>query len=264
MSNNQKEIFSRAYQLKDIQKIANIPNSVLSKIGGLTDDTSATTISIADLYELVKSFDKDFSPAPEVNEVLLNSDGTPKVFYHGTDVKFTEFKPEEIASREGSYFFAENREDAAAYGNIIYEVYLSGRNLANYDDQPIEFYRLKNKREQVAWLKERRYDGWYADMDSDGWGELSVFSPEQIKSATDNIGTFSRGTTKMHFSRELSGETVVEPTEKKLTNRAILANALEGAAKTDAEKARLAEYKEKRKKQDASVKSRCVLLFIYL
>ena len=30
------------------------------------------------------------------------------------------------------------------------------------------------------------------DASSGGWGEVSVFSPTQIKSATDNIGTFSR------------------------------------------------------------------------
>ena len=63
-------------------------------------------------------------------------------------------------------------------------VYLSAQNLADYDAQPSEFYRLENKRAQVAYLKERGYDGWYADMDSGGWGEISVFSPEQIKSAT--------------------------------------------------------------------------------
>ena len=192
LANNEKVIFKRSYQLKDIQKIADISNGVLLQGEGLTEDTSATEYSIADLYQLVKTFDKDFSAAPEVNPILLNDDGTPKVFYHGTNENFTEFRPEEMSSVEGSYFFAENREDAAAYGDNIYEVYLTGRKLADYDNQPHEFYQLRNKREQVAWLKERKYDGWYADMDSEGWGELSVFSPEQIKSATDNIGTFSK------------------------------------------------------------------------
>ena len=165
---------------------------------------SADALSISQLYEFVKQYDKKFTSAPEITaetaKYMLNDDGTPKVFYHGTNAKFTEFKPEEISHREGSYFFAENREDAEAYGNNIYEVYLSGRNFANYDDQPTEFYRLKSKREQVEWLKARKYDGWYADMDSGGWGEVSVFSPEQIKSAKSNIGTFSSGEKNINYA----------------------------------------------------------------
>ena len=52
------EIFTRAYSLKYIQKIAEIDNGVLSSNGGLTDSHS-TTISIAELYQFVKQFDKD-------------------------------------------------------------------------------------------------------------------------------------------------------------------------------------------------------------
>lgn len=209
LSNNENVIFKRGYQLKDIKKVADIPNGVHSANGGLTEDTSTTTYSISDLYNFVKTYDKDFSPAPTVSEAVLNEDGTPNVFYHGTNARFTEFKSEEIALREGSYFFAENREDAAAYGDNILEVYLSGRNLADYDNQPREFYQLKSKREQAAWLKERGYDGWYADMDSDGWGELSVFSNEQIKSATDNIGTFSKYDNDIRYSYKAPAESKV-------------------------------------------------------
>lgn len=92
LSNNQKEIFKRGYQFKDIKKVADIPNSVLPASGGLTDDTSATKCSIADLYEFVKTYDKDFTPAPVVSKVLLNEDGTPKVFYHGTNAEFDSFE----------------------------------------------------------------------------------------------------------------------------------------------------------------------------
>ena len=137
------------------------------------------------MYSLVKTYDKDFTAAHDVSPELLNEDGTPKVFYHGTMYDFTEFRSEEISPAEGSYFFAENREDAEGYGSERYgghvmEVYLSAENLADYNDQPSEFYQLKDKREQVQWLKDRGYDGWYADMDSGGWGEVSVFSPNQI------------------------------------------------------------------------------------
>ncbi|MBQ4116780.1 MAG: hypothetical protein IJD37_05330, partial [Clostridia bacterium] len=144
--------------------------------------------------------------------ILLNEDGTPKVFYHGTGKKFTAFDIGEIASREGSFFFAENREDAEAYGKHVMPVYVTGKKMAAYDNQPSEFYHLKDKNEQVKWLKERKYDGWYADMDSDGWGEVSVFSPEQIKSAENNIGTFNKHDVDTQFS--VPTEAIVERKER--------------------------------------------------
>ncbi len=176
---------------------------------GAFDTSDDTEISVAEIFNFVKendiAYEKDskrpvfFSPKP-VNPVLLNEDGMPKVFYHGTGERFTEFSDDEMSPVEGSFFFAENREDAQAYGKNVMAVYLAGNNLANYDDQPSEFYRLRNKREQVQWLKERGYDGWYADMDSEGWGEVSVFSQGQIKSATDNVGTFNAGNADIRYS----------------------------------------------------------------
>ena len=173
----------RFYNLKYIEKVADNIGSLTRRNNARgaesTNDVSPTIYSISDLYGFVNKFDNEFSPAPEVNPVLLNEDGTPKVFYHGTNSQFTSFSPEEMSSREGSYFFAENKEDAAAYGKYVMPVYLAGRNLADYDNQPSEFYKLRSKREQVQWLKDRGYDGWYADMDSGGWGKVSVFSESE-------------------------------------------------------------------------------------
>ena len=198
----------RAYNLKAIK--TEPAGGQLGNNSSSSVPVTDSTISISDLYSLVKTYDKDFTAAHDVAPELLNEDGTPKVFYHGTMYDFTEFRSEEISPAEGSYFFAENREDAEGYGSERYgghvmEVYLSAENLADYNDQPSEFYQLKDKREQVQWLKDRGYDGWYADMDSGGWGEVSVFSPNQIKSATDNIGTFDRGNDDTRYSIEDSG-----------------------------------------------------------
>ena len=154
LSNNEKEIFTRAYQLKDIVKVADLPNGVSGSSDPLSGDKSATVNSISELFDYVKRFDKDFHPKP-VNPILLNKDGTPKVFYHGTGAEFNSFSPDEIGPREGSYFFAENIEEAQAYGKYVMPVYLTSEKLANYDEQPHEFYKLNNKREQLAYLKAR-------------------------------------------------------------------------------------------------------------
>ena len=208
------EPFTRAYELKEIKEVATTPDSVLSVSEGLTDGAPATTYTVADLFAFVKENVPDFQPKP-VHPALLNEEGTPKVFYHGTGSEFYEFSTEQIGAREGSFFFAENPEDAAGYGRNVMPVYLSAENLADYDAQPSEFYRLENKRAQVAYLKERGYDGWYADMDSDGWGEISVFSPEQIKSATDNAGTFDRRNQNIRFSQKAGEGTESAPGEAK-------------------------------------------------
>lgn len=202
--------FTRAYELKEIKKVATAPYGVLSVSGGLTKGAPATIYTVADLFAFVKENVPDFQPKP-VHPALLNEEGTPKVFYHGTGSEFYEFSTEQIGAREGSFFFAENPEDAAGYGRNVMPVYLSAENLADYDAQPSEFYRLENKRAQVAYLKERGYDGWYADMDSDGWGEISVFSPEQIKSATDNAGTFDRRNQNIRFSQKAGEGTESAP-----------------------------------------------------
>ena len=55
------------------------------------EEAAPSTISISNLYEFVKAFDKDFSVGSEVNPALLNADGTPKVLYHQTDEDITVF-----------------------------------------------------------------------------------------------------------------------------------------------------------------------------
>lgn len=209
---NSADTTKRAYQLQNIEYQQPSAKGSSERFSPVISTADIKTIS--DLHAAVKQKDKNFRPK-SVHPALLNEDGTPKVFYHGTGSEFYEFSTEQIGAREGSFFFAENPEDAAGYGRNVMPVYLSAQNLADYDAQPSEFYRLENKRAQVAYLKERGYDGWYADMDSGGWGEISVFSPEQIKSATDNIGTFDRRNQNIRFSQKADEGTESTPGEAK-------------------------------------------------
>ncbi len=236
----------RFHNLRYIEKIADIPGGRTfdnNRSGGSTNGTSTIKYSISDLFELVKEYDKDFHYQP-VDSVLLNSDGTPKVFYHGTSEDFTAFSTDEIASREGSFFFAENRMDAEAYGENVFEVYLQGRKLADYDNQPREFYRLKDKRAQVEYLKDKGYDGWYADMDSDEWGELSVFSPGQIKSAVNNIGTFDSNNLDIRYSLAETDTVSAVDYEKQVQARIKLAEGLQSIAQSSTEYEALERYKQ--------------------
>ena len=68
----------RFHNLKYIKKVADITGGRTfedTRSGGSTDGKSTTTYSISDLYSFVKQFDKEFTPAPEVSEYVLNEDG---------------------------------------------------------------------------------------------------------------------------------------------------------------------------------------------
>lgn len=62
------------------------------------------TLSLAQLFELVKQYDDDFHSKP-VHESMIEN-GKPKVFYHGMNAEFTEFDRKK-----------------ARYGYIIMKIY---------------------------------------------------------------------------------------------------------------------------------------------
>lgn len=72
--------------------------------------------------------------------------------------------------------------------------------------------------------------------------QVAVFSPNQIKSATDNIGTYDRGTDDINFS---------ERSTISASNRSLLANALESVTENAIEKEKLTQYQSKIAKIEA-------------
>ena len=65
-------------------KITPVAVSQVYEPADTTDaNRSKTSVnSISDLYDLVKTFDKNFTAGKEVPEALRKPEGTPKVFYH--------------------------------------------------------------------------------------------------------------------------------------------------------------------------------------
>lgn len=229
LSNNENYVFSRAYQLKDIQKIADITNGVHSENGGLTDVTSTTKYSIADLFELVKRYDSSFNP--KLASMVVNKDGTPKVMYHGTNTEFTVFDRTKGTKKihlnvlgDGNYFTA--KEDGAKrYGGNVMAVYLDIKNpyifrSSEYNtaaDQIADEFGIERssfKGSDVSGiLKQRGYDGVVL---TDGNGDVvmaNAFDSTQIKSATDNRGTFDGNNPDIRYAKDVAD---VRSTEEKL------------------------------------------------
>lgn len=49
-------------------------------------EETASLNNIADLYQLVKTYNAAFTPTPEGTPAPLNKDGTPKNIYHSSNV----------------------------------------------------------------------------------------------------------------------------------------------------------------------------------
>ena len=110
----------RFYNLRGIkiEPVGGAPDANASY--GTVPDTDST-VSISDLYALVKQYDKDFSSKP-ANPDLLNEDGTPKVFYHGSKKNggFTVFRPWQYFTEKEDYAKRNaEREEGESFASLM-------------------------------------------------------------------------------------------------------------------------------------------------
>lgn len=133
-------------------------------------------------YNKEKDFEKWFS-----DSVMVNRDGTPMVFYHGTDKEFDEFDTNFIGTStdpgwlgEGFYFYTDYYE-ASQYGNVS-EYYLKITEPYYATDEDNEALAEANSHEASKEfsdnLKSEGYDGVY--YNGNLRGETVVFDPSQI------------------------------------------------------------------------------------
>ena len=217
-NSNERDV-RRAYDLNSL-KMSPIEETQVYKPAASKGDTWSqdSTISIAKLHEIVKAHDKDFQPRP-ISPELLNKDGTPKTFYHGTKEQFTIFDPEMIGANylqdEEGFFFTDSEQvarryaDTTSYGEKrrqagnVYSVYLSLQNplVLHTDFDAIDMWDNGHER-YLGQAKKGNNDGIIIKPQK-GDGLYVVFDNTQIKSATDNIGTFDRyaKTRKDRFSQ---------------------------------------------------------------
>ena len=190
---------NRAYELRNIENwqsgVTGSRNNSNSPIA-----QAANIGTIAQLFEAVKQRDSSFTPKP-VDFHFLNEDGTPKIFYHGTDADFTEFDPSKGRANMDiqGMFFSPWEIDAAGYGKKVGAYYLSIQNPA---PEGVAYKALnKFKGQNNAGVKARQYlESLGYDGVNNNDEEFIAFYPWQIKSATDNIGTFDRFNNDTRYS----------------------------------------------------------------
>ena len=157
-------------------------------------------LTVSQVYELVKKYDPKFTPGREVNPAFLNEDGTPKVFYHGTSETFDAFDRTKGRTNMdiNGMFFSPYEIEAGGYGENVGQYYLSIRKPASEGlaYKVLNMFKGQNNAGVKAreYLEKLGYDGVV------GYDEVIAFEPTQIKSATDNIGTFNKYDERYRYS----------------------------------------------------------------
>ena len=135
-----------------------------------------------------KAWFGDWENDPKNASKVLDENGEPRVVYHITDGEFTVF---DLAQARQSmdipaFFFSSGTEDWADMGSRVMACFLNIRNPK--EGKPIVRGNGREVREQLV---AEGYDG-TIDADEDVEEvEYAAFHPNQIKSATENRGTYS-------------------------------------------------------------------------
>ena len=163
---------------------------------------------------------------PENASKVVDENGEPLVVYHGTRKSFDEFsydvKPANFraGALEYSFWFTANKKNSELYGDQVMEVFLNSRNPIEIDYTNPESYREvvapadKTRAMSIAEFNEKKGNIKHSQMKKgielrmsedktiDGIihknikdiilsDNFQVFNPTQVKSATENVGTFS-------------------------------------------------------------------------
>ncbi|MFA5689615.1 MAG: PBECR2 nuclease fold domain-containing protein [Kiritimatiellales bacterium] len=156
-----------------------------------------------------------FSVAPPVDTLefkrwfgdskVVDASGKPLVVYHGTHADFNEFLKQENKNGtrlgEGFYFTADRRlaERYAGKSGRVLEVYLKA-------ERPFRISEMAGAERETA----LSHEGHYTELGYDSYFDpdmhiIVVHDSTQVKSATDNTGTFDPGNPDIRFS--VSGDT---------------------------------------------------------
>lgn len=146
----------------------------------------------------------DWQNNPSRASKVVNEDGTPKVVYHGTNADFSIFQ-----SKDGTYWFSEDKDYAEAMaeergGTRVEGYYL---NLRNPYRATLPANQFSNPNYEAAIIRKAKaggYDGAIIQNDTDSEYAKDTFyvtfSPNQIKSAEYNVGTFDKNNPDIRYS----------------------------------------------------------------
>ncbi len=153
----------------------------------------------------LQNFFKSAKKAQENTSKVVDQNGEPMVVYHGTNAEFNEFTPQPpkfYYFTEGQYYFTDNKDVAKTFGNKLIPVFLN-------IDNPT-YHKGIDVGHGIG--KTDLYDDYgnygiiISEADTGGGiaNEYIVENPNQIKSADNNVGTFSENTGDIRFQKDYS------------------------------------------------------------
>jgi len=159
--------------------------------------------------ENFKKWFGDWENDPKNASKVVNEKGEPLMMYHGTSSDFNIFDKKLIKSTNygKGFYFTSDLSKAQQYGENIKAVYLDVKN-------PLDITTPANDAEFNKWYNKKNspYDGYIVSF-NDGEKMVVVNSSSQIKSATDNIGTFDANNPDIRYQKH----GVANPLEKDIS-----------------------------------------------
>lgn len=218
----------------------NIPNGSVRSITDSKSNVKSKIENVTKTQQFMRWFGK-WDTHPETASKVVNEDGTPRIVYHATDYEFYTFDKAKrgentfrnasdfsIAATSATGFWFSDHDVSGDMGSKkSMQCYLDIKNPyrislsemseeikaadtngdVDFDYSIGDFESTRQLSESyVDSLKEQGYDGIIV-ADSEFGGESYVaFYPNQIKSATDNIGTFDPHNPDIRYSKEIDRE----------------------------------------------------------
>jgi hypothetical protein len=140
--------------------------------------------------------------------------GGPRVVYHGTAADFWAFDPSHLGGNTGhmtaplGFFFAEDRAKAQRYaekasGGVpaeerVIDAYLS---IQRPQAMTLDDFMAIDSHAEARALRERLQREGFDGLHLPEIGQWVAFAPTQVKSASENVGTYSAATPDLRFSR---------------------------------------------------------------
>jgi len=172
--------------------------------------------------EREKNFKEWFGDSKVVDE-----QGNPLVVYHGTNKDFKEFSLDKAGSNNDpgmwgkGFYFSPDKKMSEVYGGNVKRYYLSiknpfivkkGRSSLSKELRDIDISTLEGASELRDKLIEMGHDGvmHYESGEKEKLGQVIAFNPNQIKSATDNDGSFDSNSNDITKSESYSKEDLLD------------------------------------------------------
>ena len=198
--NGEKTVHS--YEATEIELLAG-----QTEKGAPSSRNSNNSINVANLLQGIESADNPDTLLLENYSQFVDENGEPKVFYHNTNEEFPVFDSERSGLTDagwpgdGFYLYGD-KDEGWGYGKHQMAVFLNSRNpYYATREENARLAEANDRDESVAFREEVEgdgYDGVY--YNGDLRQETVVFFPNQIKSATDNVGTYDANNNDIRFA----------------------------------------------------------------